>query len=215
MLEHLDLEGVLTRDQEGRQIEFGRQTAVLGVADFLPVDTEIHRRAHAAEMDDRSTVLPVLRDSERARVESDRRTVLERRIVLRRFNRRITDLFTRNRIGDVRIQRRIVVALKLPAARDSDRARLRPVFADVALPLEVPGAVQRLKPLGLRTCLLAFRNGQRELGALARHSDGTGRQTVDRTDSRVAPRVLGGIREKPHCRQRDTRAQKFLHRLLL
>ena len=190
VLEHLDLECVRAALQERGEVELGRQAAILGVAHVLPVQANVHCGRHAAEVYDDAAPLPRVGNRERTGVQAHGVAEAPAREVLRRLCHRVAFLVPGDGIGDVDVERRIEVALQLPAAGHLDLGGLLPLRVDIVLPLEVPRAVEQLQPLRLRARKLSLRDLQRLLGALARNGNRARRQAVDGVDAGIGPRSL-------------------------
>ena len=111
-----DRQAVLTGPQDRREIEFGRQPAVLGIAHPPPVAPQMKRRVHAVKDD---AGLPALKPRV-IHIKCERVTA---GWVLLRHKRRING----DRIGDVGVDGR-VKPLHLPVRRHGHRNGVRTVF---------------------------------------------------------------------------------------
>ena len=203
MLVDLDFKRVGAEDAEmRRQIELGRQAAVFGIADVPAVHADAEGGRHAIEVKDRPTEPPAPWALEGCRVETDGIAVREGRPGLVRRLLRHARRIHLDRVAHVRVERRVIVALELPAARHADFRRLLPVGGGGrALPPEVPFAVQRQDPARFVTARLALGDRDRQLFRLARNGDRTRRQAVDRIDRGIFPR-LGSTRRSTADGQR-------------
>ena len=143
VLVHLDLDRVAAEPPEvWRDVELGRQAAVFGIPDLLPVHTNEEGAGDALEAQNRAPEPPAPRTLERRRVEADRVAVFIGRVLLVRLLHRVAGAVERARVPCVDVERRIVFALQLPTARHLDLRGLLPVARRFALPFEVPLAVE-------------------------------------------------------------------------
>ena len=142
MLVNFNFKPVLAEPlQIRRQIKFDRQAAVFGIADLFAVDAHVERRRDTVEMDDGAAEEPAPRTLERRRIEADGVTELIARKILFRLTHRIGS-GQGDGISGVGVERRIVRALQLPAAGNGNLCALLPIAFGLALPLEIPLAVE-------------------------------------------------------------------------